>query len=155
MEKIKEIIEGIKKNVSGVVGVILIDSDGIPVEMAGDFDMPPEDLGALLSACYHSYSQVGDDLGQKSMESIIAEYDNLKLCQHGMPRGALVIITEKEAYLGMVRMEAKRAIKALNKVMEETVVQREKLMQEHKFRKPKEGLLTEEVKVDDILAAFE
>ena len=152
MNSVKDIIRDIAKNVQGVVGVILIDTDGIPVELSGDFDMPPEDLGALLSACYHSYSQVGEDLGQKEMESIIAEYNDLKLCQHGMPRGALIIVAEKDAYLGVIRMEAKRAIKVLTRIMEDTADQRAKLMEEHKFRRPDEALIKDSMDVDEILA---
>ena len=70
MANIKDIIDGIMKRVPEVVGVILIDIDGIPIELAGQFDMKPEDLGALLSACYNSYAQVGTELMQK-LDSII------------------------------------------------------------------------------------
>jgi len=135
MLKIKDILNGIIQRVPGVVGVILIDIDGIPIEIAGHFDMNQEDMGALLATCYRSYEQVGTDLSQP-LKSIIVEYEDLKLCQTSMPRGLLTILAGKDSYLGMIRLEAKRAIEALAQNMADTQDIRESLMQDHKFRWP-------------------
>jgi len=135
MLKIKDILNGIIQRVPGVVGVILIDIDGIPIEIAGHFDMNQEDMGALLATCYRSYEQVGTDLSQP-LKSIIVEYEDLKLCQTSMPRGLLTILAGKDSYLGMIRLEAKRAIEALAQSMADTQDIRESLMQDHKFRWP-------------------
>jgi predicted regulator of Ras-like GTPase activity (Roadblock/LC7/MglB family) len=135
MLKNKDILNGIIQRVPGVVGVILIDIDGIPIEIAGHFDMNQEDMGALLATCYRSYEQVGTDLSQP-LKSIIVEYEDLKLCQTSMPRGLLTILAGKDSYLGMIRLEAKRAIEALAQNMADTQDIRESLMQDHKFRWP-------------------
>jgi len=145
MPTIKEILNAIIQRVPGVVGVILIDIDGIPVEVAGRFDMNQEDLGALLATCYRSYEQVGHNMGQP-LRSIIVEYNDLKLCQSSMPRGLLTIVAGKDSYLGMIRLEAKRAIEYLAKNMADTRNVRETLMQEHKFRWP------DNQTIDDILS---
>jgi predicted regulator of Ras-like GTPase activity (Roadblock/LC7/MglB family) len=145
MSYIKEILVVIIKRGRGVVGVILIDIDGIPIEIAGHFDMNQEDLGALLATCYRSYEQVGTDLGQ-SLKSIIVEYNDLKLCQTSMPRGLLTILAGKDSYLGMIRLEAKRAIEALAQDMADTQDIRTSLMQDHKFRWP------DNQTIDDILS---
>lgn len=145
MPAIKEILNAIIQRVPGVVGVILIDIDGIPIEVAGRFDMNQEDLGALLATCYRSYEQVGHDLGQP-LKSIIVEYNDLKLCQTSMPRGLLTIVAGKDSYLGMIRLEAKRAIEYLAQNMADTRDVRETLMQEHKFRWP------DNQTIDDILS---
>jgi len=147
MSRVKEVISNILKRVPGVVGVILIDIDGIPIEIAGKFDMKPEDLGALLAACYNSYAQVGIELGQ-NLESIIVEYGDLKLCQNSMPRGLLTIVAGKESFLGMIRLEAKRAIESITRIMEDTVELRKELMEESKFRWP------DDQTIDDILSKF-
>jgi predicted regulator of Ras-like GTPase activity (Roadblock/LC7/MglB family) len=145
MPTIKEILNAIIQRVPGVVGVILIDIDGIPIEVAGRFDMNQEDLGALLATCYRSYEQVGHDLRQP-LKSIIVEYNDLKLCQTSMPRGLLTIVAGKDSYLGMIRLEAKRAIEYLAQNMADTRDVRETLMQEHKFRWP------DNQTIDDILS---
>ncbi|MBN1273144.1 MAG: roadblock/LC7 domain-containing protein [Candidatus Aminicenantes bacterium] len=147
MSRIKDVISGILKRVPGVIGVILIDIDGIPIEIAGKFDMKAEDLGALLAACYNSYAQVGLELGQ-NLDSIIVEYSDLKLCQSSMPRGLLTIIAGKDSYLGMIRLEAKRAIDTITQIMEDTREIRKELMEESKFRWP------DDKTIDDILSKF-
>jgi|GEM_PF-1412027 len=147
MSRIEDVITGILNRVPGVIGVILIDIDGIPIEVAGKFDMKAEDLGALLAACYNSYAQVGMELGQ-SLDSIIVEYGDLKLCQSSMPRGLLTIVAGKESFLGMIRLEAKRAIEIITKIMEDTVEIRKELMEESKFRWP------DDQTIDDILTKF-
>lgn len=142
MSEIREILDDILKRVPGVEGIILIDIDGIPIEMVGHFDMNQEELGALLAACFNSYSQVGEELGQK-IEIIIVEFGNLKLCQTGMPRGMLTIIASKESYLGMIRLEAKRAIETLTRIMDSTQDLRKTMMSENKFRWPDDQTLEE------------
>jgi len=80
------------------------------------------------------------------LRSIIVEYNDLKLCQSSMPRGLLTIVAGKDSYLGMIRLEAKRAIEYLAKNMADTRNVRETLMQEHKFRWP------DNQTIDDILS---
>lgn len=142
MLEIKDVIGGILKRVPGVIGIILIDIDGIPIEIAGNFNMKPEDLGALLAACYNSYAQVGLELGQ-NLENIIVEYGDLKLCQSSMPRGLLTIIAGKDSYLGMIRLEAKRAIEIITKIMKDTASLREEMIQKLKFRLPNDETIEE------------
>lgn len=135
IDEIKDVLDDLLTNIPGVVGAILIDSDGIPISLSGRFDLPPDELGALLAACFGSYAQLGNDLGQE-LSTIITEYNNLKLYQIGMARGALVIIASKESYLGMIRIEARRAIGQLSNIMVATQNARKRLMDEHKLRAP-------------------
>ena len=143
--EIKDVLDDLLTNVPGVVGAILIDIDGIPISISGRFDLPPDELGALLAACFGSYAQLGNDLGQE-LSTIITEYNDLKLYHIGMDRGGLVIVASKEAYLGMIRLEAKRAIEQLSNMMTATQNDREKLMTEHKFRAPSEKEIYDVIK---------
>lgn len=133
--EIKDVLDDILQNAPGVIGSILIDVDGIPICISGRFELPAEELGALLAACFTSYAQVGADLGQE-LSTVMTEYKNLKLYQIGMPRGGLIIIADKDAYLGMIRLEAKRAIRELTNLMDVSEKSREELMAKHKFRAP-------------------
>jgi predicted regulator of Ras-like GTPase activity (Roadblock/LC7/MglB family) len=146
-EEIKDVLNGILSRVRGSVAVILIDSDGIPIEVSGECSLPPEDLGALLSACYASYLEVGKDLGQE-ISSIMVEYNNLKLYQMSMPRGGLIIIADTSAYLGMIRLEGQQAIGKLSSMMTQTEEERQELMVKHKFRAPSDDA------IKDILSRF-
>jgi predicted regulator of Ras-like GTPase activity (Roadblock/LC7/MglB family) len=139
MSRILEIVNGITEDVPGVVGVLLIDADGLPVAAAGDFDLDPYDLGAIVAACHQSYHVLGQDLGQFWVDSIIAEFDDLKLVQSRMPRGILAVVAEKSAPLGVIRMEAKRSIQEITSLMEASALERERLLETHQLRKPKNG----------------
>ncbi len=145
MNKIRSVIDDIIQRVPGVVGVLLIDIDGIPIEIVGDFSMNKEDLGAILATCYNSYAQVGTELGQ-GLESILVEFGNLKLCQNGMPRGLLTIIARKDSTMGMIRLEAKRAIERITALMRETQEIRQDIMHQNKFRWP------DGTKIEDVIA---
>lgn len=136
METIDDVAKQMMTNCPGLIGVLVIDSDGIPVTLAGEFDLPPEHLGALLASCFQMYQQLGEGLGQFYVKSNTTEYDDIKIVQHMMPRGSLVLVAEASAPLGVIRMEAKWCIQALNQAMAETVEQRERIMAQHKFRKP-------------------
>jgi predicted regulator of Ras-like GTPase activity (Roadblock/LC7/MglB family) len=137
MEEVQTIVRDIMRNVPEVVGAVLIDSDGIPIAWDGRFDLAPNDLGAILAASYTCYSALGADLGQMTTKSIMVEYDDLKLVHYQMPRGSLVLVAERDAPLGVIRMEAKRSIRVLTKCMKSTAEARERLMESLKFRHQK------------------
>ncbi|MBN1348048.1 roadblock/LC7 domain-containing protein [candidate division KSB1 bacterium] len=145
--EINDVLDEVLQNAPGVIGAILIDVDGIPICISGRFELPAEELGALLAACFTSYAQVGADLGQE-LSTVMTEYKNLKLYQVGMPRGGLIIIADKNAYLGMIRLEAKRAIRELTDLMSVSEKSREELMTRHKFRAPSED------EVKDLISKF-
>ena len=145
--EIKDVIDDILANVPGVIGVILIDIDGIPISISGRFDLPPEELGAFLAACFSTYVQLGEDIGQ-DLATIITEYNNLKLYQLGMPRGGLIIVASKEAYLGMIRLEGKRAIAKLSNMMAASAKGRQNMMNNNKLRRP------DAKEIEDVLSKF-
>jgi len=136
METIEDVSAEMMKNCPGLIGMLVIDSDGIPVTLAGEFDMPAEHLGAMLASCFQMYQKLGEGMGQFYVKSNITEYDEIKVVQHMMPRGSLVLVAQTSAPLGLIRMEAKWCIQELNKLMAETAMQRERLMEQHKFRRP-------------------
>jgi predicted regulator of Ras-like GTPase activity (Roadblock/LC7/MglB family) len=132
-----EVAQGILDGVPGLVGVVAIDIDGIPVALQGDFDLPAEHIGAMLASVYKCCQALGDGFGQFYVESFTVEYDQIKLVQYMMARGCLVLVAKKATPLGVIRLEAKRGIQALNEIMETTAEARDRFMQAHKFRKPK------------------
>jgi predicted regulator of Ras-like GTPase activity (Roadblock/LC7/MglB family) len=135
MNTVERIVHDMVDQVPGVIGVVLIDGDGIPMAWAGELGTSPDDLGATLAASYTCYASLGEDLGQFHTDSLMVEYDDLKLVQQRMPRGTMAIVAEKSAPLGVIRMEAKRNIAMLTEAMESTAEARKRLMQAMKFRK--------------------
>jgi len=144
VSNVQKVVHDIREKVPEVVGVALIDSDGIPIAWSGEFDLAPYDLGAVLAASHTCYAALGEDLGQIEAQNIMVEYDNLKLVHYRMPRGSLVLLAEKHAPLGVIRMEAKRSIQILTSTMMSTEKDRARLMRTLKFRGPKAATSSEE-----------
>ena len=143
MSNVQKVVDGIREKVPEVVGVVLIDSDGIPIASSGEFDLNPNDLGAVLAASYTCYAALGEDLGQFNAQNIMVEYDNLKLVHYQMPRGSLALVAEKDAPLGVIRMEAKRSMQLLTSAMMSTEKARAQLMRTLKIRGPKASTSSE------------
>lgn len=137
MSNIGEMVSDILESVPGLVAVVVIDSDGIPIALEGKIDMAPEDLGALLASAFQCYQSLGDGLGQCYCELVTAEYEGLNVAQQMMPRGSLVLVAEKSSPMGVIRVAAKTSRQALNEAMENSAEARRRFMEQHKMRLPK------------------
>jgi len=137
MKSISDMVKDILESVPGLVGVVVIDSDGIPIAMEGTIDMEPEDLGAMLASAFQCYQALGDGMGQCYCELVTAEFEGLNVAQQMMPRGSLVLVAEKSAPMGVIRVAAKTGRQALNEAMETTAEARKRFMEEHKMRLPR------------------
>ena len=116
-------------------------------------------LGKKIESIYHINKETAllfaknleidaGEAAKKYLHERHIDTETLKLYQIGMPRGGLIIIADKDAYLGMIRLEAKRAIKELSDMMFASEKTREKLMEDHKFRAPSEQ------EIRDVLSKF-
>lgn len=137
MKNIGEMVRSILESVPGLMAVVVIDSDGIPIALEGKIDMAPEDLGAMLASAFQCYQSLGDGLGQFYCELVTAEFDGLNVAQQMMPRGSLILIAEKSAPMGVIRVAAKTGRQALNEAMETSAEARKRFMEEHKMRLPR------------------
>lgn len=139
MKNIGEMVKSILESVPGLMAVVVIDSDGIPIALEGKIDMAPEDLGAMLASAFQCYQSLGDGLGQFYCELVTAEFDGLNVAQQMMPRGSLILIAEKSAPMGVIRVAAKTGRQALNEAMETSAEARKRFMEEHKMRLPRQA----------------
>ena len=103
MTSIGETVREMLESVPGLVAVVVIDSDGIPIAVEGEIGMEPEDLGAMLASAFQCYQALGEGLGAYHCELVIAEFDTLNLAQQMMPRGSLILFAQKAAPLGVIR----------------------------------------------------
>lgn len=140
MKNIGEMVGSILESVPGLIAVVVIDSDGIPIALEGKIDMAPEDLGAMLASAFQCYQSLGDGLGQFYCELVTAEFDGLNVAQQMMPRGSLILIAEKSAPMGVIRVAAKTGRQALNEAMETSAEARKRFMEEHKMRLPRSAV---------------
>ncbi len=131
-----KLLDAIQKMMAipGVLGVVLVDADGIPLAVEGDFDLPPEDVGAILATCFESFDSLGRGMGEFHVESLVAEYTQIKIVQQRVPRGTIIVVAEKPAPVGILRLEAKRSLAHVTQQMESNAEVREKFMQQNKLR---------------------
>lgn len=155
MTSIGETVKEILESVPGLVGVAVIDSDGIPIAIEGEIGMESEDLGAMLASAFQCYQALGEGLGKFRCELVMAEFDTMNLAQQTMPRGSLILIAKKEAPLGVIRVSAKTGMEKLAEDMEATADLRKTFMEEHKVSLPTRSVETDGARPVSLLSLLE
>lgn len=110
----REVLEELNKT-SGVTGSMLVADDGMVI--ASDLDSTNEDetVGALASSIVSAVSKSVEKLGRDRWEQITIEADRGKMFLADAEVGMLVVTTEQQANIGLVRLEIKNAIHRLQK----------------------------------------
>jgi len=114
MTGLGDIVQEMVKEVPGIMAIIFVDKDGIPLASAGDFKFDSYDLGAIGAVCLESCQILGGDLGQFWIENVIIEFDDLKVIQCPTATGAMLILADKYADVDAIRKEAKNNIESLS-----------------------------------------
>lgn len=110
----EKILSELNKAGSGILGSMVVGEDGIPI--CTDFSTPINDemVAALVSSITNSANKVIQKLTQGEMESFIIETESNKIFLQNSRLGYLVILTNADANLGLVRVEMKTAAQRLN-----------------------------------------
>ena len=95
---------------NGVIGSMVVGSDGIII--AADLDSRYEDetVGALASSIVTNISKAMDRLDQPQLNTVTVEAENGKIFINDAGVGILAVMTEPEVNIGMVRLEIKNAV---------------------------------------------
>ena len=107
MNGIGKIVQGMVKEIPGIMAAMFIDKDGIPLVSAGEFNFDWYDLGAIGAVCLESCQILGGDLGQLWIENVVIEFDDLKVVQCPTATGAMLILANKCADIDAIRKEVK------------------------------------------------
>jgi len=107
-----EVLEDLNKT-SGITGSMLVADDGIVI--AADLDSTNEDetVGALASSIISVVRKSMDKLGREQFSQLTIEADRSKMFLADAGVGMLVVTTENQANIGLVRLEIKNAITKL------------------------------------------
>ncbi len=108
-----DVLEELNKT-SGVSGSMLVGHDGIVI--AADLQATFEDdtLGALAASITANIKKSMSRLNQPKPEQITIEAEHNKLFITDCEVGVLVVVTEKDANLGLIRLEVRNAKKKIN-----------------------------------------
>ena len=103
-----DVLEELNKT-SGVAGSILVGRDGIVIASDLQAAMEDEALGALAASITANVQKSLSRLGQPEPQQITIEAENTKFFITECEVGVLVVLTEKDANLGLVRLEMRNA----------------------------------------------
>ena len=98
---------------SGVTGSMLVGNDGIVIAADLDTGLESETIGALAASITTNIQKSLDRLESKPLKQVTIEADNGKLFFADAGLGILVVTTEREVNVGLVRLEMKNAINQL------------------------------------------
>ena len=107
-----DILEELNKT-SGVSGSMLVGRDGIVIASDLQAAMEDETVGALAASITANIQKSLGRLGQPEPRQITIEADNAKLFLADCEVGVLVVLTEKDANLGLIRLEVRNAKRRL------------------------------------------
>lgn len=107
-----EVLECLNKT-SGITGSMLVADDGMVI--ASDLDSTNEDetVGALASSIASVVRRSMEKLGREAFAQVTIEADRGKMFLADAGVGTLVVTTELQANIGLVRLEIKSALAKL------------------------------------------
>ena len=108
-----QILEGLNKT-SGITGSMIVGKDGIVIAADLNTQFEEETIGALAASITSNVQKSLDRLQTTPLHQVTIEADNGKMFFSDAGIGLLVVITEPEVNIGLVRLEIKNAIGKLN-----------------------------------------
>ncbi|MEE9441205.1 MAG: roadblock/LC7 domain-containing protein [candidate division Zixibacteria bacterium] len=108
-----QILEGLNKT-SGIIGSMVVGNDGIVIAADLNTQIEEDAIGALAASVISNVQKSLDRLQSPPLKQVTVEADNAKLFFSEVEMGVLVVITEPEVNIGLVRLEIKNAISKLN-----------------------------------------
>ena len=98
---------------SGITGSMIVGNDGIVIAADLQESLEDEAVGALAASITTNIQKSLDRLDTKPLKQITIEADNSKLFFTDANIGILVVTTEQNVNIGLVRLEIKNALSKL------------------------------------------
>jgi CheY-like chemotaxis protein len=113
MASIRSILEEFTK-LQGVTAVCLVGRDGFLLDSIAGRGIDTEMIGAIASSGYGASESMGRQLGKGTMLMTMSEFERGPVLSSPVGEDSiLVVIAEKDANLGMIRLKLKKEIQAL------------------------------------------
>jgi len=94
----------------GITGSMIVGTDGIVIAADLEAGIESETVGALAASITANISKSLDRLDTAPLQQVTIEAENAKLFFTDVGLGILVVTTEKEVNIGLVRLEIKNAM---------------------------------------------
>jgi CheY-like chemotaxis protein len=113
MASIRSILQDFTK-LQGVTAVCLVGRDGFLLDSIAGRGIDTEMIGAIASNGFGASESMGRQLGKGAMVMTMSEFERGPVMSSPVgPDSLLVIIADKDANLGMIRLKLKKEIQAL------------------------------------------
>ncbi len=107
-----QVLEELNKT-SGISGSMVVGNDGIVIAADMDASFEEETVGALAASITSNIQKSMDRLEQTPLSQVTIEATSGKLFFAKANIGTLVVTTEKEVNIGLIRLEIKNAVSQL------------------------------------------
>ena len=98
---------------TGVTGSMVVGNDGIVIAADLDAAFEGETIGALAASISANIQKSLDRLETRPLQQVTIEAENAKLFFTDAGIGILVVTTEKDVNIGLIRLEIKNAVDRL------------------------------------------
>jgi predicted regulator of Ras-like GTPase activity (Roadblock/LC7/MglB family) len=100
---------------TGVTGCMLVGTDGIVIASDLDEKADDETLGALASSIAATVRNSTSEMGGDEFSQITVEAEDQKIFLTDAGLGTLVVMTEPRVNIGLVRLEIRNAVGAIQR----------------------------------------
>ncbi len=119
-EILREIVDSLKMDVSGIRGVVLSTYEGLPIVSSSGMEDMESRISAMISALSILADRVGGELGTGEMEEVSVSFmDSKVFCYRVDGDAIMAIVTEKDVNTGMLSLIVPRLIEKLKEVLYE------------------------------------
>ncbi len=107
-----EVLSELNKT-TGITGSMVVGDDGIVIAANLQENMEDDTIGALAASITANIHKSLERLQSSPLKNVTIEADDAKLFFSDAGLGILVVTTEKEVNIGLIRLEIKNAISRL------------------------------------------
>lgn len=107
-----EVLNELNKT-SGITGSMVVGKDGIVIAADLQEKLETETVGALAASITDNIQKSLDRMDASPLSQVTIEADNAKMFFSDAGIGILVVTTEKQVNVGLIRLEIKNAVSKL------------------------------------------
>ncbi len=114
----EEILENLTQ-VNGIQGTLIVGKDGLVIAYSGDIKTDPDFLGATIADFFTTAENITEEkFAMGSLDKLSFETNSSKFFLNNINNDTfLVIITEEQVNIGLIRLEMKAAAESLKEVL--------------------------------------
>ena len=117
-ERMSEVLRGLRHGTPEVIGAAVVTSEGFIVTSVLPNEVDEDLIGGMAAALLGVGERIGHDLMRSEMEQVYVRSPKGYVIVNAItPESALVLLVTREAKLGLIFLELKRAIAELARVI--------------------------------------